>query len=38
MAAERSGAAARAAGDEHRVIVISGGNLDPEMFVRLLAG
>lgn len=38
MAAERSGAAARAPGDDRRVIVISGGNLDPELFRRLLAG
>lgn len=38
MAAERSGAAVRQDGDEHRVIVISGGNLDPELFARLLAG
>ncbi len=37
MAAERSGAAARATGDERRVIVISGGNLDPDLFIRLIA-
>ena len=37
MAAERSGAAARAPGDERRVIVISGGNLDPDLFIRLIA-
>lgn len=38
MAAERSGAAERARGDDRRVIVISGGNLDPDLFRRLLAG
>ncbi len=38
MAAERTGAAARPDGDERRVIVISGGNLDPELFLKLLAG
>jgi threonine dehydratase len=38
MAAERSGAAARHDGDDRRVIVISGGNLDPDLFLRLLAG
>jgi threonine dehydratase len=38
MAAEQSGAAARTDGDNRRVIVISGGNLDPELFLRLLAG
>jgi threonine dehydratase len=37
MAAERSGAAARHDGDDRRVIVISGGNLDPDLFLRLLA-
>jgi threonine dehydratase len=38
IAAERSGAAARAPGDERRVIVISGGNIDPDVFQGLLAG
>ena len=38
MAAERSGAAARAQSDDQRVIVISGGNLDPELFRRILSG
>ena len=38
MAAERSGAAARVDGDDQRVIVISGGNLDPELFLRILGG
>jgi threonine dehydratase len=38
MAAEQTGAARRPDGDDHRVIVISGGNLDPELFLRLLAG
>ncbi len=38
MAAERTGAAARADDDRERVIVISGGNVDPEVFQRVLAG
>ena len=38
MAAHLSGAAARTDGDDARVIVISGGNVDPEQFLRLLAG
>ena len=38
MAAEQTGTAARHDGDERRVIVISGGNLDPELFLKLLAG
>jgi threonine dehydratase len=38
IAAEQTGAAERADGDERRVIVISGGNLDPEQFLRILAG
>lgn len=38
MAAERSGAAARADGDDQRVIILSGGNLDPDLFRRLIAG
>ncbi len=38
MAAEQTGAADRQEGDERRVIVISGGNLDPEQFLRILAG
>ncbi|HEY6607589.1 MAG TPA: threonine/serine dehydratase [Candidatus Limnocylindria bacterium] len=38
MAAERSGAATRGASDDQRVIVISGGNLDPELFLRILGG
>jgi threo-3-hydroxy-L-aspartate ammonia-lyase len=38
LAAERSGAAGRDEGDGRRVIVISGGNLDPEQFLSILAG
>jgi threo-3-hydroxy-L-aspartate ammonia-lyase len=38
MAAEQTGAASRLDGDDSRVIVISGGNLDPDLFLRLLAG
>jgi threonine dehydratase len=38
MAAHLSGAAAQPAGDDHRVIVISGGNVDPTMFAQILKG
>ncbi len=38
MAAELSGAAPRTDGDERRVIVLSGGNVDPEQFLRILGG
>jgi threonine dehydratase len=38
MAAHLSGAASQPAGDDHRVIVISGGNLDPRGFAEILAG
>jgi len=38
MAADQTGAAARPDGDDRRVIIISGGNLDPDLFLRLLAG
>jgi threonine dehydratase len=36
MAAHLSGAAPQAEGDDHRVIVISGGNVDPAEFARIL--
>ncbi|HET6819899.1 MAG TPA: threonine/serine dehydratase [Candidatus Limnocylindria bacterium] len=38
MAAHLSGAAPQPEGDDHRVIVISGGNLDPRSFAEILAG
>jgi threonine dehydratase len=38
MAAHLSGAAPQPEGDDHRVIVISGGNVDPLSFARILAG
>ena len=38
MAAHLSGAAPQPGGDERRVIVISGGNVDPERFARILGG
>ena len=38
MAAEQTGAAGRPEGDGRRVIVISGGNIDPEQFLRVLSG
>jgi len=38
MAAHLAGAAPRRPGDDARVIVISGGNVDPELYLRVLAG
>jgi len=38
MAAHLSGAAPQPAGDDHRVIVISGGNVDPAFFAKILTG
>ncbi len=38
MAAHLSGAAPQPPGDDHRVIVISGGNVDPVKFAEILAG
>ena len=38
MAAHLSGAAPQPEGDERRVVVISGGNLDPRTFADILAG
>jgi len=38
MAAHLSGAAPQPPGDDHRVIVISGGNVDPLQFAEILAG
>jgi threonine dehydratase len=38
MAAHLAGAALQPPGDDHRVIVISGGNVDPALFVKVLAG
>ncbi|MBA3687279.1 MAG: threonine/serine dehydratase [Chloroflexi bacterium] len=38
MAAHLSGAAPQPEGDNHRVVVISGGNVDPAAFARILAG
>ena len=38
MAAHLSGAAPQPEGDEHRVIVISGGNVDPAAFAAILQG
>jgi threonine dehydratase len=36
MAAHLSGAARQPPGDDHRVIIISGGNVDPKAFARIL--
>ncbi len=38
MAAELSGAAPRAEGDDARVVIVSGGNVDPELYARILTG
>jgi threonine dehydratase len=38
MAAHLSGAAPRVAGDDQRVVVISGGNVDPALFAQILSG
>ncbi|MEO8246725.1 MAG: threonine/serine dehydratase [Chloroflexota bacterium] len=38
MAAHLSGAAARPEGDDRRVVILSGGNIDPEHLLRILGG
>ncbi len=38
MAAHLSGAAARPAGDDRRVVILSGGNIDPDHLLRILGG
>ncbi len=38
MAAHLADRAPRVNGDDARVVIISGGNVDPELFVRILAG
>jgi len=38
MAAHLADRAPRIAGDNARVVIISGGNVDPELFIRILAG
>ncbi|HSK92483.1 MAG TPA: threonine/serine dehydratase [Candidatus Angelobacter sp.] len=38
MAAELSGVAPRAPGDGARAIVVSGGNVDPDLYARILSG
>ncbi len=38
MAAELAGAAPREDGDDARVIIVSGGNVDPELYARILTG
>ena len=38
MAAHLSGAAARPDGDDRRVVILSGGNIDPEHLLRILGG
>jgi threonine dehydratase len=38
MGAHLAGVVPRAAGDDARVIVISGGNVDPDLYVEILGG
>ena len=38
MAAHLAGHAPRVEGDDRRVVIISGGNVDPQLFQRILAG
>jgi hypothetical protein len=38
MAAHLGGQVPQVAGDGARVVIISGGNLDPELFLSILAG
>jgi threonine dehydratase len=37
MAAELSGAASRPPGDDARVVIVSGGNVDPELYLRVMS-
>jgi threonine dehydratase len=38
MGAHLAGAVPRAEGDDRRVVILSGGNVDPELYLRILAG
>jgi threonine dehydratase len=38
MAAHLAGAVPRVDGDDARVVVISGGNVDPDLYLRILSG
>ena len=38
MGAHLAGSAPRAAGDDARVVVLSGGNVDPDLYLRILGG
>jgi threonine dehydratase len=38
MGAHLAGSVPRAPGDDQRVVILSGGNVDPELFLRILAG
>jgi len=38
MGAHLAGSAPRTEGDDARVVVISGGNVDPELYLRILGG
>jgi threonine dehydratase len=38
MAAHLAGSVPRAEGDDARVVVISGGNVDPDLYLRILGG
>ena len=38
MGAHLSGSVPRAEGDDRRVVILSGGNVDPDLYLRILAG
>jgi threonine dehydratase len=38
MAAHLAGHAPQAPGDDARVVVLSGGNVDPDLYLRILGG
>jgi hypothetical protein len=38
MGAHLAGSVPRTAGDDARVVVLSGGNVDPDLFLRILSG
>jgi hypothetical protein len=38
MGAHLAGSVPRSQGDDRRVVILSGGNVDPELYLRILAG
>jgi hypothetical protein len=38
MGAHLAGSVPRVDGDDARVVILSGGNVDPELFIRILGG